>query len=237
MPDYSFARRPRWLATHLLVAAVVVGMVSLGFWQLRRLDERREHNALIEARSQQETVPVDELPADLDAARFRAVEATGEYDVGEGIVVRSRTQAGAPGGWLVSPLRLPSGAEVAVLRGFTRFSRDGTIAEPPPPAGEVSVEGWAIPISRLDRLARTDLESLAEGRAHLLPIVLQMADSRPADDGSLEPVPLSDLGEGPHLSYAVQWFLFAAVVLVGYPFLLRREARRGGVPDEVVRAA
>ncbi len=50
------------------------------------------------------------------------------------------------------------------------------------------------------------------------------------------PVPVADLGEGSHLSYAVQWFVFTAIGLVGYPLVLVRLARRGDgtvpVPDE-----
>jgi cytochrome oxidase assembly protein ShyY1 len=40
------------------------------------------------------------------------------------------------------------------------------------------------------------------------------------------PAPLPDTSEGPHLSYAIQWFTFAAIALVGYGLLVRR-ARRG----------
>jgi cytochrome oxidase assembly protein ShyY1 len=37
------------------------------------------------------------------------------------------------------------------------------------------------------------------------------------------PVPLPDLSEGPHLSYAIQWFCFAAVAVAGAAILVRRE--------------
>jgi hypothetical protein len=33
------------------------------------------------------------------------------------------------------------------------------------------------------------------------------------------------LDEGPHLSYAVQWFIFSIIAIVGYPMILRRTAR------------
>jgi cytochrome oxidase assembly protein ShyY1 len=46
------------------------------------------------------------------------------------------------------------------------------------------------------------------------------------------PVPVPDLGEGPHLNYAVQWFLFAAVGVLAYPFLLRRQARESADEGE-----
>ena len=42
---YRFLFSPRWLGFHLLVIVGIVTMVSLGFWQLRRLDERKAFNA------------------------------------------------------------------------------------------------------------------------------------------------------------------------------------------------
>src|SRR5690606_1234437 len=56
-----FLLRPLWLLSHLLVLALVVTMVNLGFWQLDRLDQRRDRNAVIEARQELPSVPVGEL--------------------------------------------------------------------------------------------------------------------------------------------------------------------------------
>lgn len=245
--DYRFARSPRWLATHVLVLGVVVGMVALGFWQLRRLDERRDRNDLVEARAALEPEPVGALvdPGDdADRIRFRAVTAAGTYGDEATTSVRT-TRNGAPGGWVVSVLELGSasdgsrrgsaagsggdGAErVAVLRGFVGTSPDGSMAEPPPPSGAVVVEGVAVPIDRLERVARTAVERLAGTAPALLPVVVQQARSDPADADVLLPVLPPELGDGPHLAYAVQWFLFASVVAAGYPFLLRRRAGDDG---------
>lgn len=238
MGAYRFALRPAWLATHLLVVAVVTTMVGLGFWQLDRLDQRRDRNALVEARAALPAEPVGAL-ADpgtggeaLDELRFRAVEATGTYDP-DGVVTVRATQDGATGAWVLSPLRLggeagDEGEVVVVLRGFAATNPDGSVPEPAPPAGTVRVEGLAVPVGRAERTVRTAAERLAEGRDGVLPVLVQAEASDPADDPALAPVPRPDLGEGPHLSYAVQWFLFATVVAAGYPFLLRREVRRRG---------
>ena len=39
------------------------------------------------------------------------------------------------------------------------------------------------------------------------------------------PLPLPDLTEGPHLSYAVQWFIFMTIALIGYPLVLRKVSK------------
>ena len=58
------------------------------------------------------------------------------------------------------------------------------------------------------------------------PQPLQLAEQKPPQPGDLPvPVALPELSEGPHLSYALQWFLFAAVAIVGAAILVRREKR------------
>jgi cytochrome oxidase assembly protein ShyY1 len=55
---------------------------------------------------------------------------------------------------------------------------------------------------------------------------LQLAEQQPDLAGdALTPVPLPPLDDGPHLSYAIQWFIFSTIALVGYPLILRRHAR------------
>jgi cytochrome oxidase assembly protein ShyY1 len=229
--DYRFARRPAWMAGHLLAAGMVVLMVSLGFWQLDRLDQRRDQNALVEARSTLAPVPVgaeidpDDSSGAADGLRFRAVEASGTYTQAS-TAVRA-TQSGASGGRVFTVLDLGGGEAVLVLRGFVAPAPDGSLRPPDPPGGEVTVEGIAVPRHRLELVTRRALDELVDARPELdgtvLPVVVQASE---ADSDQLTPVPLPGLDDGPHLSYAVQWFLFSTVVAVGYPVLLFRRARQ-----------
>jgi surfeit locus 1 family protein len=243
----GFLLRPRWLLSHVLVLLLVVTMVNLGFWQLRRLDEKRDRNALIEARMDQPVEPVEDLlqPGDEDGvgeARFRRVTATGTYDEDSTVVVRNRSQDGVAGAWLVTPLALPDGTRVGVLRGFVALDSDGSAVRAPAPEGEVSVEGLVVDPSSFDGTAPRDLEPLlTEGGT--LPGLVLAESSRPSEpDGaapeaagpdSIVPVPPPELSEGPHLGYAVQWFIFSTIALVGYPLVLRRVViRRGREVDD-----
>ena len=136
MANARFLLRPSWLLSHLLVALLIVAMISLGLWQLRRLDERRARNDLIESRREQSVTPVDEVlssaDTSVDEARYRRVSATGTYDDDATVVVRNRTQDGVAGAWLVTPLELPSGSQVGVVRGFVGLESDGSAVDAPP---------------------------------------------------------------------------------------------------------
>ena len=248
MANARFLLRPRWLVSHVLVALLVVVMVNLGFWQLRRLDEKRDRNALVESRLEQPVTPVDELlaPGDgdgaVEAARYRRVTATGTYDADATVVVRNRSQDGSAGAWLATPLVTASGDRVPVVRGFVGLAPDGEAVDAPAPTGEVTVEGLVVDPDRLDGTAPKDLAPVL-GEADVLPGLLLAQSSRPpepsgaapeeAGPDSILPVPTPELSEGPHLGYAMQWFIFSAIAVVGYPIVLRRVViRRGKEVDD-----
>ena len=247
MANARFLLRPRWLLSHLLVLLLIVAMINLGLWQLRRLDERRARNDLIESRQGQPVTPVDQLvahgadDATIEQARYRRVSATGTYDDDATVVVRNRTQDGVAGAWLVTPVELASGQQVGVVRGFVGLDADGNAIDAPPPEGEVTVDGLVVDPGRLDGTAPHDLEPLLATDA-MLPVLVLADSSTPPEPNageeggsradSILPVPKPELGEGPHFSYAMQWFIFTAIAIIGYPLVLRRVVARRGKEAE-----
>lgn len=244
--DVRYLLRPRWILSHLLVVVLVVVMVNLGFWQLRRLDDRRAENALIEAR--QEAAPVELVEAlgsdpsgateaEVDELRARAVTVAGRYDADATVTVHNRTQDGSTGAWVVTPLVTEGGARVPVARGFVGLGPDGEPLRPPVPGGEVVVEGAVMAPRLLDRTVRMDLGALLEAGG-TVPVVVRAERSDPAEPAaatadrdpreSILPLPEPDLSERNHLSYAVQWFIFSTIAVVGYPLVLRRVLQRRG---------
>lgn len=249
-------RRPRWLVGTVITVLLMVLFVNFGLWQLRRLDERRDRNADIEERSSRPVAPVAEVVDpeagydDVDDLVYRRASAEGRYDAEGEVRIRSRSLDGRPGVWVVTPLRLDDGTAVAVNRGFVPLSTD----VPAPPGGEVAVTGLLFATQerqgigpqdptgrRLDELSRLDLDRLQQQYGgDLFPMWLQLAESDPpAEEGELPILlPEPERDEGPHLSYAVQWFLFAGIGAVGWPLLLRlaaaedrQRAARAGDPQ------
>jgi surfeit locus 1 family protein len=250
--SWRFVLRPKWIVRHLAVVLLVVGMIWLGFWQLRRLDEKRSIKATVEARQElptgdvEDIVPEDAAPSDaaVEKVAHRSVTATGTYIDDDTFIVENRSFNGASGGWVLTPLQLDDGTAVVVNRGFLGFDREGVIDPPPAPTGEVVVDGLLLETEergrfgatdpdegKLDVLARVDLARVAQQVDYdVLPAYVQRVTSDPDEvtaEGAPDLVPLGvpTLSEGPHLSYAVQWFTFTTIAVVGYALLLRRVAR------------
>jgi len=251
--SWRFASTTKWIVRHVLVVALVAAMVWAGFWQLRRLDDKREYKALVDDRQEQPAedvtavVPAGAAVDDdaVDDVLYRAVTAEGTYVDDDTVVVENRTFNSAPGGWVLTPLDLGDGTAVVVNRGFVGFTRGGDIVPPHAPEGTVRVEGFVFPSQErgsigpvdpaegtLDVLARVDLDRYeAQLDVDLLPAYVQLVRSEPGEvaaaAGEPELVPLGapDPGEGPHLAYAVQWFTFSTIAAGGYLLVLRRVAR------------
>ncbi len=268
---YRFTLRPKWIVSHLLVLLLVVTMVNLGFWQLRRLDDKKAINRRITARMHTPVAPVNQVVSpgvagrfdrsslgQADAAEYRRVSVTGAYRADQEVLVRSRSLNGVPGSWVLTPLVQPDGTAVVVNRGWV--ANDGRAESVPSgakaPAGEVTVTGLVQrtqargrfgptdPSSgRLTNLARADIGRLQQQvPERLLPLYVQLQGQAPppATNGDA-PQRLDDpsLDEGPHLSYAIQWFAFSALAVGGYPLILRRAARERATeqgPDDAVPA-
>ncbi|PYO97629.1 MAG: hypothetical protein DMD60_06190 [Gemmatimonadetes bacterium] len=213
------------LGVAFLVAAMCVGA---GVWQLDRLHGRRERNALLLAARGRPPLEVSgALPA--DSARDRRLEARGVYDYGHERLWRPRSYQGVPGVDLVTPLRLVDGAAVLVDRGWA----------PSPDAYHIDqrayTEGDSAEVAGIGMLApraRGDVNPAALRDSvpyPLLPFVLQQLPPSTvpyrALPAGLTRWPIPEPSEGPHLSYAIQWFSFALITLIGTGFLLRTTIR------------
>ena len=251
MERYRFALRPKWILSHILVLVLIVVMINLGFWQLRRLQEKKDYNASVRANEALAVTPVDALLHTNDPTSrgstlaFRRVTITGTWDTTNEVIIRARSLDERPGVWVATPLKLASGDAVLVVRGFlpTQGTPDAVPADAEPPSGQTTVEGLVQETQtkglfgatdpadgRLTNLARVDVERFQKQVPYAMyPAWVQMQTMQPAQVGNepeLLPEPVLD--EGPHFSYAVQWFIFSTIAAVGYPLVLRRAARNKG---------
>jgi surfeit locus 1 family protein len=226
------ARRRDWLGAVVAVACAAV-FVRLGIWQVRRLQERRAHNASVAARRALPPVALGVSTAAAESLAGRRVVLHGVFDYGAERLWTGRSYDGTPGVAVLTPLRLGDGTGVFVDRGWVP-SPDGVhIDRPSVREGDTAtVEGLAFsaPRSRGD----VDPARLRDSVSYpLLPVVVQQVPPVPAGVTvrlSARPPyrwPVTPLDDGPHLSYAIQWFSFAVITLVGTAVLLRKSAAEG----------
>ena len=246
-PDYSFARRPKWVISHVLVLLLIAAMLGAGFWQISRHRDRSERNDLVRVRVDEAPVALASIAAPgVDASvgedeQFRRVTVTGRYVPEDEVLIRNRTFGGSPGWWVLTPFITDQGWAVAVNRGWIPLSFEADAARPgtEPPAGTIELVGTVQPArtaegfqvadpaeGTLSSLGRPDVERLAQQVDYeLSPVVVRLEPVASADDDYPVPLELPALDGGPHASYAAQWFIFSAIAIGGYPLVLRRVSR------------
>ena len=236
---YRFLYSPRWIVLHLIVAILVVVMVNLAFWQIDRLHQRQDFNAIIKARIPAAPAPLEDVlakyPNPADAEWYQVI-ATGTYLRNEDISVVNVTQDGRAGHDAVTPLLLDNNQILLVNRGFLPLEID----VPQTPSGRVTIEGRlrSSAVRRtgavsdpsrgeLREVQRIDINRLAPQLPNKpVAMYVELLRSQPADSDTLSRIADPEFSNGPHLSYAVQWFLFTGCAIAGWVIAVRREVQR-----------
>ena len=215
------------LACALAIAGVCV---RLGFWQIDRLRQRRARNAVVLAARDRPPLAVT-AALSADSARDRRLVAHGVYDYANERLWHGRGYEGIPGVALITPLRLADSSAVLVDRGWA----------PSPDAYHVDQQAFreadtaeVLGLGMTAPRGRGDVNSvnLRDSVPYpLLPFVIQQLPPSTALYRLLPPGlhrwPAPELSDGPHLAYAIQWFSFAVITVVGSAALARKRAREG----------
>ena len=233
-------RRPRWIGLTVAVAIVVLTFIALGLWQLDRLDERRLTNAVVASRIDRAPVPLDEVLAaglPIGDLEFTVVSFDGTADPQRSVFVRSQTNDGVAGAHQVVPVLREDGTAVLVNVGWVPLGEhpddvpglDGPVefVGLVRPSSARPSFGQSEPDGQLLEVRRIDIDRLAEQFPY--PLVGAWIQLRSPDiDGAIPHLaPAPELDEGTHLAYAIQWFSFAAIAVIGFVLLIRREVGRG----------
>jgi len=182
---------------------------------------------------------------------YKAVSARGHFDTAHQVVARHRTagnggtddEAGGQqiGYHVITPFVLDDGRAVLVNRGWIEGPDDPTKFPtiPAPPSGEVTVVGRLRPDETTSATGIRDRKGLPPRQIMLISStkvgayvpeqlvggyleLVSIAPAPKAKQPALIPEP-DHSSIGPHLAYAIQWWLFSSMVPVGWVVLLRRE--------------
>ncbi|GHH73587.1 SURF1-like protein [Streptomyces sulfonofaciens] len=243
---YRFLLSRQWVILTLIALVLIPVMIRLGFWQLHRHEHRVAQNKLIADALAGPPVPAERLTSPGHAVAhselYRRVTATGTFDTGHEVVVRRRTNADEQVGFhVLTPLDLRDGRVLMVNRGWIPANGAQTAFPriPAPAHGEVTVTGRLMADETTAESGIKDVKGLPPRQVMLINSRQQaerlgrpvlggyVEEVSPAPKGgSPELIPEPDHSSiGPHMAYAVQWWLFSAGVPVGWIVLARRERR------------
>lgn len=215
-----------------LAVALAAICVRLGVWQVSRLHQRQARNALVRSRLDSAEVDISALPSD-STARFRRVRVTGIPDYEHQLIWAARIHNGSPGVNFLTPYRIP-GRDSAVLvdRGWIYAPDGATVPEDRWRDTATTLTGFvelypdvkgATFTSRPRIVSRLSYDIVAQSIPYPIAhrYVAMIGDSVMAPD-RIARLTLPPLDEGPHFSYAIQWFSFALVALIGAGLVVSR---------------
>ena len=255
MSGWRFLLSKQWAGYLALTIVFAVVCSGLGMWQLARRAEAQAEISRVDANFDADAVNLTDALPTLDSfeesQKWLPVEMTGTYLLDEELLVRNRTFNINPGFEVLTPLLLANGDIFIVDRGWipTGENQDAPDSVPAAPTGEVTVvarlkQGEPVLAGRSatgNQVATINLPAIADrlgadtytGAYGLM----KTEDPAPADRRTAVARPVRD--EGPHLSYAFQWFVFALMGFIGLGWAARQEFRNinAEVPEEQLRAA
>ncbi len=240
-----------------LLAVVAMALVTaltaaLGQWQMRRADEKRAQQAIVDQAVQAGPRPLEGTRLPADQVTGRLVRVKGRFVPDDTIYIDNRTHQGVAGFYVLTPVKIhESSLHVLVLRGW--IARDVQDRNRLPvvttPTQDVQITGIAEPT-----LERTlELKAMPEPRPgerlwqnldpdtyrrwsglDLQPFIIRQSAAGATDDGLVREWRVAGPDVDKHRGYAVQWFAMsaaAAAVTIYLMFLARRDSRRA--PDHV----
>jgi cytochrome oxidase assembly protein ShyY1 len=245
---FSFLLSRRWIGFAIFVVLLAALCIRLGLWQIHRLEHRLDNNKVVTTHFA--TAPVD-LSTALnkgqkvdDKSEWTRVTTTGTYDVAHEVTVKFSTRDGVPGVDVVTPLVLADGDAMLVDRGWMQTSNTGSKPTvPPPPTGPVTIMGWL----RQNNGAKGDaiephggqIRAISSiGLARSVPYTLNdgylnLRTQTPKSAHPLAAEPKPELGQGPHFFYALQWWFFAGLAIVGWFWFAWAEAKERRNPTRI----
>lgn len=232
----------KWTLTTVLVLIGVYVLIRLGFWQLDRLESRRQFN---QHYLEQISSPIINLNDEINHQEllnmeYREVTVSGYYDFTNEIYLQNQAYENIPGYRVVTPLKIDNNKNYvyiergwisledlkdieAINRIFAQHQNLDGIIRLPQSESDFGGKSSNASESNSQFFLYVDLDLLkTELEYGLLPIYVQLKD----EDDNQKPyskLPDIEITEGPHFGYAVQWFFFASLLGIGYPFFVRKQ--------------
>jgi len=223
--------KPRWIALTLFLLILIYLFIRLSNWQFDRYDQRV-------LRNESTNVALSLAPKKIDAVsqmsglkQWEKIELTGIYLSDLSKLVRKQYLENNLGFWVITPFKIQNGENILVNRGWIPIGSSASSNQSIPlaPVGTVNLEGYLQPFNEsitqpkdlpLNQVNTIDYKYFESAIANNF--YVQLSKSSPMDN-QVAIIPLPELSNGPHFSYAIQWILFALLLPIGWYVLLKNE--------------
>ena len=227
----------RWLSWFLFATLFAAACVGLANWQFDRRDQAVSKIQRMVDNYEKTAITFGSISGltldEVALVEWTPVELTGNYLVDQELLVRNRPIAGQPGFIQLVPFQLASGEIVIIERGWIPANSELAPATIMTPSDQSKVLVARVRLSELtpnrdspDGFATSiHLESLETTLGTTLEqqFYLRLISELPGEASSPQPLNKPTLDEGNHLSYAVQWILFALMGFFALFWAIRQE--------------
>jgi cytochrome oxidase assembly protein ShyY1 len=223
--------KPRWIALTAFLLIMTYLFIRLSDWQFDRYNQRIENNEITTNALSSEPIELTDLSQLSVFTDWQKVSIKGEFVNSDAKLLRRQYLESSLGFWVITPLKLDNDQVILVNRGWIPIAESSTSQQeiPPSPQGDVIIIGYVqtlkdtrrepedLPLNQINYLNSTNFSSQPLSTNYL-----QLASTTPMDN-QVAIIPLPELSNGPHFSYAIQWILFALMLPIGWYVLLKNE--------------
>ena len=223
--------RPRWIILTFLLAILIYLFIELSGWQFDRYHQRIDRNKDFITAVAGVPIPIENVSQLNNLKQWGKVSLSGQYLDAESKLVRKRYLKNSLGFWVLTPFQLANKEILLVNRGWIPSANSSTseLAIPNSPTQQVLIEGYLQPMEKF-KANPADLPSnqindinIEKFQGNIYPnYYIQLGKSNPAEK-DIGIIYLPEVSNGPHLSYAIQWILFALLLPIGWYVLLKNE--------------
>lgn len=227
----------RWLSWFLLASLFAASCVALANWQFDRRDQAVSKIQRMVDNYEKPPISLESLsPLSIEEVtpfEWTPVEIEGRYLTDQELLVRNRPIAGQPGFLQIVPFETLDGEVVVIERGWIPADSDLAPATSMTPTNEQKIVTARVRLGELtpnrdspEGLATSiHLESLQDKLSSEIEqsFYLRLITESPGEASTPQPLRKPTLDEGNHLSYAVQWILFALMGFFALFWAIRQE--------------
>ncbi len=223
--------KPRWIALTAFLLIMIYLFIRLSDWQFDRYNTRIQNNEITTTALNSEPIKITDLSQVSELKDWQKVSLKGEFMDSDAKLLRRQYLESSLGFWVITPLKLDNDQVILVNRGWIPIAKSSTSPQeiPSSPQGDVTIIGYVqtlkdtmsepedLPLNQINYLNSTNFTSQP-----LSTNFLQLASITPMDN-KVAIIPIPELSNGPHFSYAIQWILFALMLPIGWYVLLKNE--------------